>query len=144
MTLPLKLILNNTNNIPTESSNIAEMLTAIYTQEDIIIEIMMYRIRHMQTRNRIFDDLAKVANSAFGTVSGIKEELEQMIRHRVESFINSMNLVSREEFEVTQAMVTKAREHNEDLEKRIVRLEKNLKAQKARTTAKTGRQNKSK
>ena len=30
----------------------------------------------MQTRNRIFDDIAKVANSAAGTFAGLKDEVE--------------------------------------------------------------------
>ena len=88
----------------------------------------------MQTRNRFFDDLAKVANSAAGTVAGMKDEVEQMVRHRVESFIGNMNLVTREEFEVARAMAAKAREEQEKLEKRIVELESKLKAQKPKTT----------
>ena len=67
----------------------------------------------MQTRNRLFDDLAKVANSAVGTVTGMKDEVEQMIRHRVENFIGGMNLVTREEFDVVQAMIVKSREEQE-------------------------------
>ena len=33
----------------------------------------------MQTRNRFFDDLAKVATSAVGTVAGMKDEIEQIM-----------------------------------------------------------------
>ena len=88
----------------------------------------------MQTRNRFFDDLAKVANSAAGTVAGMKDEVEQMVRGRVETFIGSMNLVTREEFEVARAMAAKARDEQEKLEKRIVELEANLKTQKPKTT----------
>lgn len=89
----------------------------------------------MQTRNRFFDDLAKVANSAAGTVAGMKDEVEQMVRHRVENFIAGMNLVTREEFEVARAMAAKARDDQEKLEKRIVQLEAKLSAQKSKTTA---------
>ncbi len=84
----------------------------------------------MQTRNRFFDDLAKVANSAAGTMAGMKDEVEQMVRHRVENFISGMNLVAREEFEVARAMAAKARDEQERLEKRIVALEAQLSAQK--------------
>ena len=69
----------------------------------------------MQTRNRLFDDLAKVATSAVGTVTGMKEELEQIIRQRVEVFLENINLVTREEFEVANAMIIKAREEQEQL-----------------------------
>ena len=90
----------------------------------------------MQTRNRFFDDLAKVANSAAGTVAGMKDEVEQMVRHRVENFIGGMNLVTREEFEVVQAMAAKARAEQEKLEKRIVELEAMVGAQKPKPTRK--------
>ena len=83
----------------------------------------------MQTRNRFFDDLAKVANSAVGTVAGMKDEIEQMVRHRVEKFVDGMNLVTREEFDVVQAMVAKSREEQEKLRIKIVGLETKLETQ---------------
>lgn len=83
----------------------------------------------MQTRNRFFDDLAKVANSAVGTVAGMKDEIEQMVRHRVEKFVDGMNLVTREEFDVVQAMVAKSRKEQEKLTIKIVELETKLRAQ---------------
>ena len=88
----------------------------------------------MQTRNRFFDDLAKMANSAVGTMAGMKDEVEQLIRHRVESFINGMSLVSREEFDVIQAMVAKSREEQENLKIRIVELETKRKTQPLKKT----------
>jgi BMFP domain-containing protein YqiC len=88
----------------------------------------------MQTRNRFFDDLAKVANSAVGTMAGMKGEIERMVRHRVENFIDGMNLVTREEFEVARAMAAKARDGQKKLEKRIAELEVRLSAQKPKTT----------
>ncbi|MEK9677214.1 MAG: accessory factor UbiK family protein [Rhodospirillaceae bacterium] len=84
----------------------------------------------MQTRNRLFDDLAKVANSAAGTVAGLKDEFENTIKHRVESFLTDMNLVGREEFEAVKAVAAKARQEQEHLEARIVELEKALAAAK--------------
>jgi BMFP domain-containing protein YqiC len=90
----------------------------------------------MQTRNRLLDDLAKVANSAVGTVTGMKDEVEQMIRHRVENFIGGMNLVTREEFDVVQAMVVKSREEQEKLKIRIVELETPLESQSLNKTTK--------
>ena len=83
----------------------------------------------MQTRNRFFDDLAKVANSAVGTVAGMKDEIEQLVRHRVEKFIDGMNLVTREEFDVVQAMIAKSREEQEKLRIKIVELETKLETQ---------------
>lgn len=87
----------------------------------------------MQTRNRIFDDLAKVANSAVGTVAGVKDEIEQVIRHRVEHFIGNMNLVTREEFEVIQSMLEKSRNEQEDLKLRIAELKTDIKTLSGKT-----------
>ena len=89
----------------------------------------------MQTRNRIFDDLAKVANSAVGTVAGMKDELEQIIRHRVEDFIGNMNLVTREEFEVLQSMIEKSRVEQEKLKRRITKLEAELMTLSSKTSS---------
>ena len=38
----------------------------------------------MQTSNRLFDDLARVASGAFNTLSGLREEIETRVRERVE------------------------------------------------------------
>ena len=77
----------------------------------------------MQTRNRLLDDIAKVANSAAGTFAGVKEEIENIIRHRVESLMADMNLVNRDEFNAFKAMVSKARSEQEKLEKKVKQLE---------------------
>ena len=90
----------------------------------------------MQTRNRLFDDLAKVATTAVGTVTGMKDELEQIIRQRVEFFLENINLVTREEFEVANAMIIKAREEQEQLLLRIKHLETQIKASSPKKTSK--------
>ena len=90
----------------------------------------------MQTRNKFFDDIAKVATSAAGTLTGMKGEIEHIVRHKVESFINSMNLVTREEFEVARAMISKARENQEKLEKKVKVLESKINNKTTRNTKK--------
>jgi len=90
----------------------------------------------MQTRNRFFDDIAKVATSAAGTLTGMKGEIEHIVRHKVESFINSMNLVTREEFEVASAMIAKARENQEKLERKVKVLESKINNKTTRNTKK--------
>ena len=77
----------------------------------------------MQSKNRLFDDLAKVANSAAGTFAGMKEEIENMVRHRVESLLTDMNMVNRDEFSAVKAMVSKSRIEQERLEKKVKNLE---------------------
>jgi len=77
----------------------------------------------MQTENRLFDDLARVATGALGALSGVREEVEQRLKEQVERVLARMNLVRREEFEAVQAMVAKARAAQERLDARLAALE---------------------
>lgn len=91
----------------------------------------------MQSRSRIFDDLARLAGGAAGTLQGVREEVEAMVRQRVERLLADFDLVTREEFEVARDMAAKARTENERLERRIAALEKQLAAKSAaKSTAK--------
>ena len=77
----------------------------------------------MQTSNRILDDLAKVASGAVSTAAGVKDEIEAIIRQRLEKFLADADLVSREEFEVVKAMASEARAEQERLAKRLKAIE---------------------
>ena len=77
----------------------------------------------MQTQNKLFDDLARVANGAVSTVMGIKDEIDAMVRQRIERFLGDADLVTREEFDAVKAMAVKARTENEKLTARIAKLE---------------------
>ncbi len=80
----------------------------------------------MQTDNRLFDDLARMANGAVGSLQGVREDVESRLKNLFERFAGDMDLVTREEFDAVKAMATKAREQNEALEKRIAELETRL------------------
>ena len=58
----------------------------------------------MQSQNRFFDDLARVASGALGTLSGVKTEVETRLREQLEKVLAGMDLVSRDEFEAVKAM----------------------------------------
>ncbi len=90
----------------------------------------------MQTRNWILDDLARMAGGAAGTVSGIKDEIESLVRQRIERIMGELDLVRREEFEAARDMAAKARAENEKLEKRIAKLEAKLKGTKSAASKK--------
>ena len=77
----------------------------------------------MQTRNRLLDDLARVANGAAGVATGMRDEVEALVQERVERVLARLNLVTREEFEAVKAMAAKARSEQEALEKRVQALE---------------------
>ena len=78
----------------------------------------------MQTSNRLLDDLAKVANGAVSTLVGVKDEIEAIVRQRVDKLLVNADLVQREEFEAVKAMVAEARAEQERVSKRLVALEK--------------------
>ncbi len=80
----------------------------------------------MQTQNRFFDDLARLASGAFGAVSGMKSEMEARLKDQLERVLDGMNLVRREEFEAVKAMAAKARSEQEDLDRRLALLEARL------------------
>jgi BMFP domain-containing protein YqiC len=77
----------------------------------------------MQSQNRFFDDLARVAAGAMGTLSGVKGEVESRLREQLERVLGGMDLVSRDEFEAVKAMAAKARAEQEDLARRLAELE---------------------
>lgn len=82
----------------------------------------------MQTENRLFDDLARVASGAINTLGGLREEIELRVKERLERLAAEMDLVSREEFDAVKAMAAKARAEQETLSQRIEELEKRLAA----------------
>jgi BMFP domain-containing protein YqiC len=90
----------------------------------------------MQSSNRILDDLARVANGAVSTLVGIKNEIDALVRQRIERLLNDANVVPREEFDAVKAMAAKARTEQERLEKRIAGLEAKLGVKPAARTAK--------
>lgn len=80
----------------------------------------------MQTQYRLFDDLARLANGAAGTLAGARSEVETLVKQRMESVLADMDVVPREEFEVVREMARVAREENEELKKRLDALEAKL------------------
>ncbi len=80
----------------------------------------------MQTDNRLFDDLAKVANGALHTMSGMRDEIENRMRERVERWLGDMDMVPREEFDAIKAVAQAARAEQEALTSRVEALEKRI------------------
>jgi BMFP domain-containing protein YqiC len=80
----------------------------------------------MQSQNRFFDDLARVAAGAAGALSGVRTEIEARARDQLERVLAGMDLVGREEFEATRAMAARARDEQERLLRRVEELEARL------------------
>jgi BMFP domain-containing protein YqiC len=80
----------------------------------------------MQTENRLLDDLARMANGALNTLAGLREEVENRVRERVERMLADMDMVPREEFDAIKAMAQKARVEQEGLAARVAELERRI------------------
>ena len=61
----------------------------------------------MVNKTKILSDLSKMAVDAMGTFSGIKKEVNTIVRLRIDKTINKMKLVRRDEFEILKKMVQK-------------------------------------
>jgi hypothetical protein len=82
----------------------------------------------MQTENRLFDDFARLAGGALNALSGLKTEVETLVRQQFERLMDNFQFVSREEFEAVQALAVKARADQEDMAARLAAVEARLAA----------------
>jgi BMFP domain-containing protein YqiC len=85
----------------------------------------------MQTENRFFDDMARVASGAMSGFTGLRQEIEARFREQIERLLRDMDLVTREEFEAVKAVAQTARAEQERLQSRIAKLESELAAVRA-------------
>ena len=53
----------------------------------------------MAMRSNFMADLAQMANGAASALGGLREEIDNMIRHRMERSLSARGLVTREEFD---------------------------------------------
>ena len=77
----------------------------------------------MQSENPLLADIAKLLNSAAGTVAGIGREGRDAARERAREFFGGLDFVSRDEFEAVKALAVTAREQAAALESRLAALE---------------------
>ncbi len=77
----------------------------------------------MQSENPLLADIAKLMNSAAGTVAGMGREARDAARERLKEGLGGLDFVSREEFDTVKEMAAKAREENEKLAERLAALE---------------------
>lgn len=84
----------------------------------------------MMKDSKLFDDFAKMASSAAGSVMDMKREVESMVQAKIDSWLAKSHMVTREEFEVVKEMVQKARAENEALRAEIDALKEKPKPSK--------------
>ena len=77
----------------------------------------------MQSKSRPFDELGNLFTNAVGAVKGVGDELGSITRAQFERLIADMDLVARDEFEVTKDRLSAAEAEIEALQKKIKTLE---------------------
>ena len=92
-----------------------------------------------QTSNRLFDEMARLMGDAASVAQGVRREAETVFRTQMERFVNDLDLVKREEFDVVREMASKAAVENEKLKKRVAELEARLGAEAASPPKKPAR-----
>ena len=75
-------------------------------------------------KNKILDDLTGLATGLGIAAQGVRDEVEQAVRARVDAILSENGMVSREEFEAVRAMAVAAREENTALRAEIDALKK--------------------
>ena len=61
----------------------------------------------MEKYNKFFRNITELVEKGIFTSKDLKKEIEDIIKFKVESIANKLNLVSREEFEVQKKIIEK-------------------------------------
>jgi BMFP domain-containing protein YqiC len=80
----------------------------------------------MQAREKILDDVARVAGGAVSALSSLRRQVKDEVRTRLDELAQRLDLVPREDFDRLELMLFKAREEQTNLIKRIETLEVQL------------------
>lgn len=75
-------------------------------------------------KNKLLDDLTGLATGLGIAAQGVREEVEQAMRSRIDAILSENNMVTREEFEAVRDMVVAAREENAALRAELDALKK--------------------
>jgi len=86
----------------------------------------------MSDRPRFFEDLAGVAGGAISALAGLRDEVEALVRARVDETIRKLALVRRDELEAVTELAANARAAQEVAEARVAALEARVSALESR------------
>ena len=73
-------------------------------------------------KSKVFDELSAALNTVLP--KNLQQDIEENLRTVLHSVINRLNLVTREELEVQEAVLLRTREKLQALEKKLAKLEK--------------------
>ena len=75
-------------------------------------------------KNKLLDDLTGLATGLGIAAQGVREEVEQAMRSRIDAILSENGMVSREEFEAVREIALAAREENVALRAELDALKK--------------------
>ena len=78
----------------------------------------------MKNKKRILGRLGRIGSRAFVSVAALRQEARAEASERLERLAKSLKLVRREEFELVEEMVKKARALQEEILARLTALER--------------------
>ena len=61
----------------------------------------------MEKYNKLLRNVAELVEKGLFASKDIKKEVEDVVKFKIETFVNRLNLVSREEFEVQKKIIEK-------------------------------------
>ncbi len=93
----------------------------------------------MQAREKILDDVARVAGGAISAFGTIRRQVRDEVHARIDELAQRLDLVPREDFERVELMMFKAREEQANLAKRLDALETKLAGPKNKSKPKAKR-----
>jgi BMFP domain-containing protein YqiC len=73
----------------------------------------------MDKNNKILDDVAKLFGDGLASIGNLKNEIDSIIKHKMENYLSKMNLVTRKEYDILHEMVSKLRIEQEELKKQL-------------------------
>jgi BMFP domain-containing protein YqiC len=76
--------------------------------------------------SRILDDLGRLMTDAAGVASGVRREIDGIVKSQIERLLRDADVVTREEFDAVREMAVLARDENDALKARIEALEARL------------------
>lgn len=93
----------------------------------------------MQSKDKILDDVARVAGGAISAFSGLSRQVKDEIRVRIDELAQRLDLVPRDEFERVELMLFKAREEQNRLNERLAALEEKLGMKEKKPSSRGGK-----
>jgi BMFP domain-containing protein YqiC len=95
----------------------------------------------MPPKKNFVEDMMTLGSGMLGNLAEARHELKAQARQRAETLVRSLDLVTRDEFDAAFAMVSKARNVQEEIIVRLSRIEAQLNMSSVKTPVKNKKTN---